>query len=122
MMRVRLADLPRTADVALERNALMGMLPSRGRIVFDGHDLAESTLEERVMLGLALVPEDRRIFTELSVLDPLSLQLSVPADSTTLNTVAAWCASHGVLPETLSLGQRNLEDVFLELTGREEMA
>ena len=60
--------------------------------------------------------------TELSVIDPLSLQLSGPADSTTLATVAAWCAAHGVLPESLSLGQRNLEDVFLELTGREEMA
>lgn len=60
--------------------------------------------------------------TELSVLDPLSLQLSGPADSTTLATVAAWCAAHGVLPESLSLGQRNLEDVFLELTGRDEMA
>ncbi|WP_436699745.1 ABC transporter ATP-binding protein [Nocardioides sp. BYT-33-1] len=60
--------------------------------------------------------------TELTVLDPLSLQLSGPADSTTLATVAAWCAAHDVLPESLSLGQRNLEDVFLELTGREEFA
>ncbi|WP_392391065.1 ABC transporter ATP-binding protein [Nocardioides sp. LHD-245] len=60
--------------------------------------------------------------TELTVLDPLSLQLSGPADSTTLATVAAWCATHDVLPESLSLGQRNLEDVFLELTGREEFA
>ena len=30
-----------------------------------------------------------------------------------------WCEEHGVLPESLTLGQRNLEDVFLELTGRE---
>ncbi|GAA1536209.1 ABC transporter ATP-binding protein [Nocardioides humi] len=59
--------------------------------------------------------------TELTVLDPLSLQLSGPADSTTLATVASWCATHDVLPESLSLGQRNLEDVFLELTGREEL-
>ncbi|GAA4097400.1 ABC transporter ATP-binding protein [Nocardioides kongjuensis] len=59
--------------------------------------------------------------TELTVLDPLSLQLSGPADSTTLATVAAWCAAHDVLPESLSLGQRNLEDVFLELTGRESL-
>ncbi|WP_260805957.1 ABC transporter ATP-binding protein [Nocardioides sp. SLBN-35] len=59
--------------------------------------------------------------TELTVLDPLSLQLSGPADSTTLATVASWCAAHDVLPESLSLGQRNLEDVFLELTGRESL-
>ncbi|TWG94737.1 ABC-2 type transport system ATP-binding protein [Nocardioides sp. J9] len=59
--------------------------------------------------------------TELTVLDPLSLQVSGPADGTTLATVAAWCADHDVLPESLSLGQRNLEDVFLELTGREDL-
>lgn len=60
--------------------------------------------------------------TELTELDPLSIQLSGPADSTTLATVAAWCAAHDVLPESLSLGQRNLEDVFLELTGRETLS
>jgi len=32
--------------------------------------------------------------------------------------VSAWCEEHGVLPETLTLGQRTLEDVFLQLTGR----
>ncbi|WP_341350873.1 hypothetical protein [Nocardioides convexus] len=48
------------------------------------------------------------------MLDPLSLQVSGPADGSTLATVAAWCADHDVLPESLSLGQRNLEDVFLE--------
>lgn len=59
--------------------------------------------------------------TELTVLDELSLQVSGPADSSTLARVAAWCADHDVLPESLSLGQRNLEDVFLELTAREEL-
>ncbi|TYL55809.1 ABC transporter ATP-binding protein [Nocardioides sp. BGMRC 2183] len=58
--------------------------------------------------------------TELQVLDPVSLQLSGPADASTLAVVSAWCEKHHVLPESLSLGQRNLEDVFLELTGREE--
>jgi hypothetical protein len=42
-----------------------------------------------------------------------------PADSTTLGLVSRWCELHDVLPQTLVLGQRNLEDVFLELTGRE---
>jgi branched-chain amino acid transport system ATP-binding protein len=53
--------------------ALIGILPSRGRIVFDGHDLADATLEERVMLGLALVPEKRELFGTLSVQDNLVL-------------------------------------------------
>ena len=36
-----------------------------------------------------------------------------------LATVTAWCASHGVLTEDLRIERRTLEDVFLELTGRE---
>jgi ABC-2 type transport system ATP-binding protein len=49
----------------------------------------------------------------------VSLLIAGPADSTTLATVAGWCEQQGVLPESLNLGQRNLEDVFLELTGRD---
>ena len=60
--------------------------------------------------------------TELVVLDPLSLQVSGPADGSTLAVVSRWCEEHDVLPESLTLGQRNLEDVFLELTGRETTA
>ena len=48
---------------------------------------------------------------------PLAVASS-KAMATTLATVAAWCEQHAVLPESLNLGQRNLEDVFLELTGR----
>ncbi len=40
-------------------------------------------------------------------------------DADAVATVTAWCAQHGVLPQGLSLGRRSLEDVFLELTGRE---
>ena len=36
-----------------------------------------------------------------------------------LATVTAWCAAHGVLAEDLRIERRTLEDVFLELTGRE---
>ncbi|HSA53180.1 MAG TPA: ABC transporter ATP-binding protein [Yinghuangia sp.] len=36
-----------------------------------------------------------------------------------LATVTAWCAQHGVMPEKLTVERRTLEDVFLELTGRE---
>jgi ABC-2 type transport system ATP-binding protein len=33
--------------------------------------------------------------------------------------VTAWCAEHGVLAQDLRIESRTLEDVFLELTGRE---
>ena len=68
-------------------------------------------------LGRRLGPE-----TRVTQLDEVSLMVVGPADSTTLATVSAWCEEHGVLPESLSLGQRTLEDVFLQLTGRELQA
>jgi ABC-2 type transport system ATP-binding protein len=36
-----------------------------------------------------------------------------------LATLTAWCAGQGFLPDGLSVGRRSLEDVFLDLTGRE---
>jgi ABC-2 type transport system ATP-binding protein len=33
--------------------------------------------------------------------------------------VTAWCADHGILAQSLRIESRTLEDVFLELTGRE---
>jgi ABC-2 type transport system ATP-binding protein len=41
------------------------------------------------------------------------------ADPQVLSAVTAWCASHGVLADEIRVGRRSLEDVFLELTGRE---
>jgi branched-chain amino acid transport system ATP-binding protein len=57
---------------------IMGMLrPSAGRIEaeIDGvrHDLARKTTEEIVDLGIALVPEGRRLFQKLSVEENLLL-------------------------------------------------
>ena len=57
--------------------------------------------------------------TEVRQLDEVSMLIHGPADSMTLGRVSRWCEEHDVLPQTLNLGQRNLEDVFLELTGRE---
>ncbi|HEY6424662.1 MAG TPA: ABC transporter ATP-binding protein [Pseudonocardiaceae bacterium] len=40
-------------------------------------------------------------------------------DPQVMATVTAWCAQHGVFAEDLRVSRRSLEDVFLELTGRE---
>jgi ABC-2 type transport system ATP-binding protein len=56
---------------------------------------------------------------EVTLLDQLSIVVTGPADASSLAVVSRWCEDNGVLPESLTLGQRNLEDVFLELTGRE---
>jgi branched-chain amino acid transport system ATP-binding protein len=64
---------PNGAGKSTTLAALMGILPYRGRVVFDGQDLAGSTLEDRVMLGLALVPEKRELFGTMPVEDNLIL-------------------------------------------------
>ncbi len=64
---------PNGAGKSTTLNALMGILPATGRIVFDGQDIADTTLEDRVMLGLALVPEKRELFGTMPVEDNLIL-------------------------------------------------
>ena len=68
-------------------------------------------------------PESLRIAlgpgTEVTQLDAVSMLVTGPADGSTLAIVSTWCQRHDVLPESLSLGRRTLEDVFIELTGRE---
>jgi ABC-2 type transport system ATP-binding protein len=56
---------------------------------------------------------------EVTLLDAMSIVVTGPADASSLAVVSRWCEENDVLPESLALGQRTLEDVFLELTGRE---
>jgi branched-chain amino acid transport system ATP-binding protein len=53
--------------------AIMGLLPWRGRASFDGVDLARLEVEDRVELGMGLVPEQRELFAAMSVADNLLL-------------------------------------------------
>jgi branched-chain amino acid transport system ATP-binding protein len=64
---------PNGAGKSTLLGALMGLLHARGRIVFDGEELSSTTLEERVMRGLSLVPETRELFGSMSVEDNLVL-------------------------------------------------
>ena len=64
---------PNGAGKSTLLGSLMGLLPSQGSIRFDGQDIGALTLEERVMLGIALVPEKRELFGTMSVEDNLVL-------------------------------------------------
>lgn len=64
---------PNGAGKSTLLNALMGLLPMRGSMTFAGQDLSRLTLEERVMAGIALVPEKRELFGTMSVEDNLVL-------------------------------------------------
>jgi len=53
--------------------AIMGLLPSSGALAFDGVELVRPTVEAMVARGVALVPEKRELFGEMSVEDNLLL-------------------------------------------------
>jgi branched-chain amino acid transport system ATP-binding protein len=53
--------------------ALMGLLPARGGIRYQGDDFSGLLTEERVRRGICLVPERRELFTEMTVEDNLIL-------------------------------------------------
>jgi len=58
---------------------LIGMMARRrGDIRFMGHDLSRSEPHQAARLGLGLVPEDRRIFTDLSVMENLEVGQQSP--------------------------------------------
>lgn len=52
-------------------------------------------------------------------LTPGSYRVGGKVDPQLLATVTSWCAQHGVMPEKISVERHTLEDVFLELTGKE---
>src|SRR5437899_5031063 len=66
-----MAEIGRLISVAL--NALVGAIPSAGEVQFDGERMRSFDLEQRVAAGIALVPESRALFGDLTVLDNLRL-------------------------------------------------
>jgi ABC-2 type transport system ATP-binding protein len=101
-----------------------------GRVIADGSPFELTRARGRATIRLVVTepfpPEAPATLqaalgadTEVTQINDLSLLISGPADHHTLAKVSAWCEEHGVLPESMTLGQRTLEDVFLQLTGRE---
>ena len=66
--------------------SIIGMVPlQQGRIRFDGSDITRLKPHEIARLGLGYVPEERRIFTDLTVLENLEVGRQVPREG-----VATW--------------------------------
>ena len=54
--------------------AMIGMLAKRrGAVRFLGHDISKSEPHHAARLGLGFVPEDRRVFTDLTVMENLEV-------------------------------------------------
>ncbi|GAA0409132.1 ABC transporter ATP-binding protein [Streptomyces luteireticuli] len=102
-------------------------------IIDGGRVMAQGSPEELCKGGA----ENTLRFTGRAGLDITSLLKALPADSTAvelmpgsyrvggaigpqlLATVTTWCAQHGVMPDRIAVERHTLEDVFLELTGKE---
>ncbi len=55
-------------------HTISGLLqPSRGRVVFEGTDITRIAAHKIVSLGMAHVPEGRRVFSQLTVFENLKL-------------------------------------------------
>ena len=66
--------------------ALMAPVPERaGRVAFEGREISRLPTHEIVRAGLGYVPEDRRVFTELTVAENLEVGRRPPRPGT-----AAW--------------------------------
>ncbi|MEY7851986.1 ABC transporter ATP-binding protein [Natrarchaeobius sp. A-rgal3] len=80
---------------------IMGILtPTDGAIIYDGEDISTLEPTETATRGLAFVPEDRRIFPELTVRENLEI------------------AAHGGAPEADSISVTEALETFENLNAR----
>jgi branched-chain amino acid transport system ATP-binding protein len=70
--------------------SLMGMLHKKVQMTFMGRDISNLRTHEMAALGVALVPEDRRIFTDLSVAENLEVARQAPRQDLDGKGWAAW--------------------------------
>ncbi|MDA0632918.1 ABC transporter ATP-binding protein [Nonomuraea sp. MCN248] len=108
-----------------ERLADQVVIIDRGRVVAEGSPAAltgaERQLRFRARPGLALEELLNALPVGSAAKESPSGHYIVEGqvDPELLATVTAWCAAEGVTADDLRIERRTLEDVFLELTGRE---
>ena len=89
--------------------AIMGLMPQRsGTVYLDGHDLSQAQPYQAARLGLGFVPEDRRIFTDLTVLENLQLGVQAPRYFATGQAAPAWTLEQvfALFPNLVHMQQR----------------
>lgn len=74
---------------------ITGMIPAKkGRILFEGKDITRIPGHKIVPMGMAHVPEGRRVFVQLSVLDNLMLGAYTRTDKKEIEESLAMVYSH----------------------------
>lgn len=64
---------PNGAGKSTALNAIAGVLPARGEVKWEGRVINHLSVEERLSLGLTIVPESRELFSAMTVEDNLIL-------------------------------------------------
>lgn len=64
---------PNGAGKSTLLNSLGGIMPSAGKVLFEGEDISDLPVEDRLMRGIALVPETRELFGLMTVEENLLL-------------------------------------------------
>ena len=60
---------------------ILGLVsPSTGTITFDGHDVTRNGTPKRIAAGMAVVPENRRVFAPMTVLENLEMGAYLRSD------------------------------------------
>lgn len=82
---------------------------------------AENTLRFTGRPGLDLASLLKALPADCAAaeLTPGAYRVSGKIDPQLLATVTSWCAQNGVMPDRIAVERHTLEDVFLELTGKE---
>ena len=109
-----------------ERLADHVVVVDRGRVVAEGSprqltDSGSALVRFGAPAGLDLSDLASRLPVGVAAAEarPGTYEVSGDIGPQVLADVTAWCAARGVMPEGLALVRRSLEDVFIELTGRE---
>lgn len=97
-------------------SAICGIAQTSGTIAFEGSDLAKVTVEDRIRRGIAVSPEGRRIFSNLSVEANLRLGSGIRADRENVQAdIERWFETFPILGErrtqpggTLSGGEQQM--------------
>ena len=89
--------------------AIMGLMPQRsGTVYLNGHNISHAQPYQASRLGLGFVPEDRRIFTDLTVLENLQLGAQAPRHFATGQAAPVWTLDQvfALFPNLADMQQR----------------